>query len=66
VLRSCLDNIIALPYNALVYQDTLCCNAAHTADLNNFAREITDSCVNAADCTLPTIRKHGSRGFQRL
>ena len=64
VLRSWLDNIdnIALPHDTLVCQDPFCCNAAHTADLNNFVREISDAHVNAADCTLPTIRKHGSRG----
>ena len=65
VLRSRLVNI-TLPHDALVCQDPFCCNSEHTADLNNFVREIGDACINAADCTLPTIRKHGSRGLNLL
>ena len=60
-LRSGLDSI-AIPHSALVCQDPFCCDAAHIADLNTFVREITAACLQAADCSLPTVRLHGSRG----
>ena len=41
--------------------DSFCCKA----DLNNFVREVSDTCANYAERALPSIRKHGSRGCIR-
>jgi hypothetical protein len=62
VILSRYLNSIKIPTDALLCCDTSCTNSLHLQCLNEYATDLTDSCLRAAEAAIPCSCKRQSSG----
>ena len=52
---------VDLPYAAILCKNVLCCDSGHRQAMNNFAIEITQACLLASSCSIPSTGRSDTR-----